>query len=79
MEKIIGVEDFLLQKKNLVVARRQLQRKLEVERGSQVAKFRSSTLGSLAIALNRFGFTSIARSLYKRALYPAGTVGRVEG
>lgn len=79
VEKVPGVNDALLRQRNLVVAHRQLQRKTELDRRSAVARFLSALLGGVAMALNRAGFVGAAQSLYKRALYPAGTVGREAG
>jgi hypothetical protein len=78
-EKVPGVADQLLRKRNLIVAQLQIQRKVDAGRGSQVARITSATMGTLARASYSVGLKSLAQGLMKRALYPAGTVGRVQG
>jgi hypothetical protein len=62
--------------KDLSVARALIQRKLEHDGTSTLRKLWASGAGSFAITLNRLGFRRIAEELYKRALYPRGSVGR---
>ena len=60
-EKVTGVEDPLLRKRNLVVAQLQMQRKLNVERGSQVARLTSQRWEALHKSL----IASASRALLK--------------
>ena len=78
-EMVPEVEGPLQRKKNLLVAQKQLERKIKHDDGSRGASFASGAMSNLAIRLHRIGFTNLASSLYRRALYPSGTVGRVGG
>ena len=77
-DKVPGIEEQLRRKKDLLIAQRLLERKTKQDSGSRGAMFASSTMSSLAITLNQLGYRSIAQRLYKRALYPSGTVGRAK-
>jgi hypothetical protein len=53
-----------------------IQRKLEHDGSSTLRRLWAYGAGGFAMTLNRLGFSGIAVGLYKRALYPPGTVGR---
>jgi hypothetical protein len=75
-EKVPDVAEPLRQVKDLSVGQALIQRKLEHDGMSILRKWWAAGAGGLAIALKRIGFRGIAQELYKRALYPRGTVGR---
>ena len=75
-DKVPGIEEALLRKKDLSTAKYLLERKVQQDRGA--AKLASLVMSRLAITLNSLGFRGIAYSLYKRALYPSGSVGRAQ-
>lgn len=79
MENVSGLEELLRRGKDLVVAKRLLERKLELDGGSRIRRFASWAMGGLAIALHRLGCGGIAQDIYKKALFPSGTVGRLKG
>ena len=76
IENAPEVERPLQQAKDLIVAQRILARRLQDRRGG--AAF-WGTLGYFGRFLNTVGFRGAARSLYRIALYPSGTVGRLGG
>jgi hypothetical protein len=76
VETVPEIKDQLRGIKDSSIAERLLQRKLEQDRGSRAAMLASSMMSRLANMLNRLGCQGIARTLYTRALYPSGTVGR---
>jgi hypothetical protein len=75
-DKVLEVAHPLHRKKGLVIAQALLQRKLQLDGDSTLRKWSASAGGGLAIALNRLGCRRIAGDIYKRTLYPPGTVGR---
>ncbi len=75
-EKVPDVAEPLRRMKDLSVGQALIQRKLEQDGSSTLRKWWASSAGGFAITLNRLGFQSVAAQLYKRALYPRGTVGR---
>lgn len=79
VDKVPEIKEQLRRKKDLLISQRLLQQKLQQDRGNPAAALAASMMGRLAIALNRLGCGGIARRLYKRALYPSGTVGRAQG
>ena len=72
------IEEQLRKIKDLSIAQKILERKLQLDSGNQAAVFATSTMGSLSLTLNRLGFRGIARGLYKLALFPSGSVGRAQ-
>jgi hypothetical protein len=79
IEQVPSVAESLRQQKELVVVQRQIQRKLKLDQGSQIAAFKAGLLGGLARTLSRIGFSRAARFVMSRSLYPAGTMGRAGG
>ncbi|MFI4922595.1 MAG: hypothetical protein ACHP6J_02645 [Burkholderiales bacterium] len=76
VEIVPGIEGELRHKKDLVIAQRLLEWKVQQDHGGRASKLASSVMSRLAITLNRFGCKGIAQRLYAKALYPPGTVGR---
>jgi hypothetical protein len=74
-DKVPEVKEQLQRKKDLLTAQYLLEQKL-LDRGDTLA---SSAMGRLALTLNSLGLRGAAHWLYKRALYPPGSVGRAEG
>ena len=67
----------MVQLKNHAYMMHTVKRNLESNKRGILSQSFASFLSNIAIALNKIGLRSIASSIYNIALYPKGTVGRL--
>jgi len=69
--------ELMVQLRNRAYMLHTVKRNLEYNNRGVLNQLYTNFLSNVAITLNRIGFKSIATSLYNIALYPKGTVGRL--
>lgn len=77
LEKADGkLGGILTEQKSKVLLLHQIQRKVENDRDKPFSQITSHIMGRLSFGLSKLGFRSLAREVYKKSIWPPGTVAR---
>jgi hypothetical protein len=74
--KLSEAADMIEEQYDLAVLKYSLKRAVDYNDAKPTRKFKATVRSSLLIKLDKVGFRDVASRLYRRALYPKGTVGR---